>query len=62
MSLFSAGNLAESYRKVRKVKGSVGKVDDGGIRYGEGAHYPRINPTLQDGWIGSRWLSTMATK
>jgi len=35
------------------VKGSVGKVYDGGIRYGEGSHYAKVSPTLQDGWIFS---------
>jgi len=44
------------------VKGSVGEVYDGGIRYGEGAHYPCINLTLQDGWIFSRWMSMVANK
>jgi len=44
--MFTTRNLAESCRKVGKVKGSVGKVYDGGIRYGEGAQYPRINPTI----------------
>ena len=61
MSWFTTGNLVESCRKVGKVVGISGKVYDGGIRYGEGAHYPRISPTLQDGWIFSRWLSTVAT-
>jgi len=38
MSWFTIGNLAESCRKVGKVKGSVGKMYDGRIRYGEGAN------------------------
>jgi len=59
MSWFTTRNLAKSFRKVRKVKGSVGKVYDGGIMYRECVHYPRINPTLQDGWIFSRYLSTV---
>ena len=59
---FTTRNLVESCGKVGKVKGSVGKVYDGGIRYGEGAHYPGINPTLKDGWIYSRWLSIVGYK
>jgi len=44
------------------VKKSVGKMYDGGIRYGEDAYYSRINPNLQDGWIIPRWLSMVATE
>jgi len=35
MSWFTARNFAESCRKVGKVKGSAGKMYDGGIRYEE---------------------------
>jgi len=46
MSQFTTGSLVERYGKVGKVKGSAQKMYDGGIRYVEGAHYPRISPTL----------------
>ena len=35
---------------------------DGEIGCREGGNYPRPIPTLQDGWVCPRWLSTVATK
>jgi len=40
----------------------VGKVSDGEIRHGGGAHFPRLSQMLQYGWICSRKMPTLLTK
>ena len=37
----------------------MGKVYDGEIRHRGGEHYPRLNPSIQDGWNCSRKMSTL---